>query len=69
MAGIRSLKKIFPGVARGGCTQLELTETLVFQCGELIPDKAYAHHFEIKDRVHFYSRKRMFVFNCALLQV
>ena len=29
VAGIRSLKKIFPGVARrGGCTQLELTETL-----------------------------------------
>ena len=26
VAGIRSLKKIFPGVARG-CTQLELTET------------------------------------------
>ena len=29
MAGIRSLKKLFPGVARGGCTQLELTETLL----------------------------------------
>ena len=28
VAGIRSLKKIFPEVARGGCTQLELTETL-----------------------------------------
>ena len=27
VAGIRSLKKIFPEVARGGCTQLELTET------------------------------------------
>ena len=27
LAGIRSLKKIFPG--GGGCTQLELTETLL----------------------------------------
>ena len=27
VTGIRSLKKIFPGVARAGCTQLELTET------------------------------------------
>ena len=28
VARIRSLKKYFPGVAREGCTQLELTETL-----------------------------------------
>ena len=27
---IRSFKNIFPGVPRGGCTQLELTETLPF---------------------------------------
>ena len=26
VAGIRLLKKMFPEVARGGCTQLELTE-------------------------------------------
>ena len=33
VAGIRSLKKIFPGLpggGGGGCTQLELTETLLF---------------------------------------
>ena len=29
VAGISSLKKILPGVAGGGCTQLELTETLL----------------------------------------
>ena len=41
VAGTRSLKKTFPGVAGGGgCTQLELTETLVFvsYCFQLILD-------------------------------
>ena len=28
VVGISPLKKLFPGVARGGCTQLELTGTL-----------------------------------------
>ena len=37
VAGIRSLKKIFPGIAGGRCTQLELTETLCLDIELLVP--------------------------------